>query len=130
MGSRKSENFHFDAPLSKAYKVLDEKVQSYVSWHWRLIKSLKKNWLLVPKMTWGISWILMRAVTSLKICTLMGLFCPKHIKYKRFMSHNTEEWFKEKLLLEKYVFFVWCNRFEAVNGKIFDDCLGGRSFHG
>ena len=27
--------------------------------------SLKKNWLLVPRMTWGIWWILMRAVTSL-----------------------------------------------------------------
>ena len=33
--SRKSENLHFDGlVLSKAYKVLDEKVQkSYVSWH-------------------------------------------------------------------------------------------------
>ena len=32
--SGKSENFHFDGPLlSKAYKVLDEKLQkSYVSW--------------------------------------------------------------------------------------------------
>ena len=40
--SRKSENLHFDVLLlSKAYKVLDEKVQ----------KSLNKSWLLVPKMT-------------------------------------------------------------------------------
>ena len=33
--SRKSENLHFDGlVLSKAYNVLDEKVQkSYVSWH-------------------------------------------------------------------------------------------------
>ena len=32
---------------------------------------------------------------SLRICTLMGSFCPKHIKfylkkYKRSMSHDTE----------------------------------------
>ena len=49
--SRKSKNFHFDRILlSKAYKDLDEKIQkSYVSWHWRVIPSLKKNWLLVPK---------------------------------------------------------------------------------
>ena len=75
--SWKSKNLHFDGLLlSKAYKDLDEKVQkSYVSWHWRVMQSLKKNWLLVPKMTWGIWWILMRAVASLKICTLMCYFC-------------------------------------------------------
>ena len=33
------------------------------------------------------------------------------------MSRDTEEWSKEKLILEKYVFFVWCNRFEAVSKK-------------
>ena len=77
VSSWKSENLHFDwIHLSKAYKYLDEKVQkSYVSWNWRVMQSLKKNWLLVPKMTWGIWWILMRAVASLKICTLMCYFC-------------------------------------------------------
>ena len=41
--SRKSENLHFDGlHLSKAYKVLDEKVQkSCVSWHWRVMQSLE-----------------------------------------------------------------------------------------
>ena len=58
--SRKSENLHFDGILlSKAYKDLDEKMQkSYVSWHWRGMQSLKKNWLLIPNMAWGIWWIL------------------------------------------------------------------------
>ena len=75
--SRKSWNSNFDGLLlSKAYKDLDEKVKkSYVSWHWRVMQSLKKNWLLVPKMTWGIWWILMWAVASLKICTFMCYFC-------------------------------------------------------
>ena len=41
----------------------------------------------------------MRAVESLKYCSLMGSFCPVHIKfqvknYKRVMCHNTEEWCK------------------------------------
>ena len=38
--SRKSENLHFyEFVLSKAHKVLDEKVQkSYVSWHRRVIQ--------------------------------------------------------------------------------------------
>ena len=75
--SWKSKNWHFDwIRLSKVYKYLDEKVQkSYVSWNWRVMQSLKKNWLLAPKMTWGIWWILMRAVASLEICTLMCYFC-------------------------------------------------------
>ena len=77
VSSWKSKNWHFDwIRLSKAYKYLDEKVQkSYVSWHWRVMQSLKKNWLLVPKMKWGIWWILMREVASLEICTLMYYFC-------------------------------------------------------
>ena len=81
--SRKSENLHFNQILlSKAYKDLDEKAQkSYVSWHWRVTQSLKKNWLLIPKMTWGIWWILMRAVESVKICTLMGYFCRKYVMF-------------------------------------------------
>ena len=43
---RKSENLHFDElVLSKAYKVLDKKVQkSYVSWHWRLIQRKVNCW--------------------------------------------------------------------------------------
>ena len=75
--SWKSENLHFDwIHLSKAHRHLDEKVQkSYVSWHWRVMQSLKKNWLFIPKMTWGIWWILMRAVASLEICNLMYYFC-------------------------------------------------------
>ena len=50
---QKCENLHFDGILlSKACKDLDEKVRkSYVSWHWRVMQSFKKNWLLVPKMT-------------------------------------------------------------------------------
>ena len=82
---------------SKARKVLHEKAQkTYLSRHWRVMQSLKKNWLLVPKMTWGIWWILMRAVVSLKIWTSMCYFCWKHImfelkkKYRGVMCHNTE----------------------------------------
>ena len=49
--SGKSENLQFDGLyFSKAYKDKDEKVQkSYVSWHWQVTGSLKKNWLLVQE---------------------------------------------------------------------------------
>ena len=51
--SWKSRNLHFDEPLlAKAYiyKDLDKKVQkSYVSWHWRMMQSLKKKLTLDSK---------------------------------------------------------------------------------
>ena len=66
VSSGKSGNLHFDGLLlSKAYKGLHEEVQkSYVSRHWREMQSLKKDWLLVAKLTWGIWWILMWTVAS------------------------------------------------------------------
>ena len=111
--SRKSKNLHFDGLLlSKAYKVLDEKVQkSYVPWHWKVMQSLKKNWLLVPEMIRGTWWILMRSVASLKICTLMGFSWQKYItfelkKYRGVMRHYTEDrcklWRKSDLRLHNW----------------------------
>ena len=50
------KNFHFDWSLScKVYNVWPNKLQrSYISWHWRVMQYLKKNWLVVWKMTRGI----------------------------------------------------------------------------
>ena len=47
-------------------------------------------------MTWGIWWILKRAVASLKIWNLMCYFCQKYIMFdpkkgRKVMCHNTEE---------------------------------------
>ena len=49
-------NMHFDWSLScKVYNVWPKKVlRSYLLWHWRVMESLKKNWFVVWKMTWGI----------------------------------------------------------------------------
>ena len=56
LSSGKSENLHFDVLLlSIAYKVSAKKVQkNYLLRHWKKIQTLKKNWLFVWKMTWGI----------------------------------------------------------------------------
>ena len=91
--SRKSENWHFDwIALSKAYKDLDEKLQkSYVSWHWRVRQGLQKNSFFVSKRTWGIWWILMRAVASLKFFTLTCYFYQCHTKFRRIISHNSQK---------------------------------------
>ena len=40
--------------------------RSYLSWHWRVMQNLKKNWLVFT-----------RALESVKIGTLMGFFCPR-----------------------------------------------------
>ena len=63
-----------------------------------MIKKLKRNWLVVSKLTWGIWQILARAIVS-TISTLMGFFCTKCImfelkKYRGVIFHDTEKWWK------------------------------------
>ena len=42
-------------------KVSANKVQkSYLSWHWRVMQNLKKNWFVVSNMTWGMVLTKMR----------------------------------------------------------------------
>ena len=50
------KNFPFTGfLLNKVYIVWAKKVQrSYLSWHWRAMQNLKKNWLVVWEMTRGI----------------------------------------------------------------------------
>ena len=86
--------------LSKAYNFSARKFQrNYVSRHWRVMQNLKENSLLAWKITWGIWWTLVRAVESLKICTLMGYFCRKYVmfelkKYRQVVSWNGTYGFK------------------------------------
>ena len=84
VSSRKFENLHSDVLLlSIAYKVSAKKIQkSCLSWHWRVIQTLKKNSLFFWKMTWEIWWILTRAVKNLKICYLVGYFCQRYVMFK------------------------------------------------
>ena len=61
--------------------------------------NLKKNWLVVWKMTWEIWQIFTRALESFKIGILMGSFCPKQKKYelkiyREVICCDNEEWCK------------------------------------
>ena len=73
-----------------------KKVQrSYASWYWRLMQDLIKSQFVVSKLT-TIWWILIRALKSLQICTLIGPFCAKYIifdlkKYWWVIFHDREE---------------------------------------
>ena len=40
-------------------------------------------------------------------------------KYRRVLSHENEEWYKEKLILKKYAFFVGCNRLKAALDEVY-----------
>ena len=72
-------NLHFDwFLLCKVFNVWPKKVQRiYLSWHWKVMQNLKKNWLVVWKMRWGVWQIFTIALESVKIANLMGSFCPK-----------------------------------------------------
>ena len=60
------KNVHFDWPLlCKLRNVCPKKIQtSYISWHWGAMHNLRKNWLVVWKMTSGIWQIFIRTTES------------------------------------------------------------------
>ena len=95
----------FNASSGKwiAYKVSAKKVQkNYLSWHWKKIQTLKKNWLFVWKMTWGNWWTLTQLVESLKIWTLMGYFCRKYLMFQQKKYRRTVLWKMTYIWFQKW----------------------------
>ena len=63
------------------------------------MQNLKKNWLVVWKMKWGIWQIFTKSYDSLKTETLMASFCLKlrmyELKnYRGVVCHDNEKWYK------------------------------------
>ena len=87
----KSQNWDFDGILlSKVENVWAENLQgSYVSWQWRMMQKLKRNWLVSSKLTWGIWRILTRALENLKNLHFNGLLLTK--VYNVWAKKSTEE---------------------------------------
>ena len=109
----KCQNWYFHGILlSNVDNVWAENLQrSYVSWHWRMVQNLKRNWLVGSKLTWGIWRIWPDYLKISKICTLMGCFWPKYIlfnlkKYRGVMLDGTEDeckiWTKRELCFLKW----------------------------
>ena len=79
-----------------------KKVQkSYLSWHWRVMQSSKKNWLVVSNMTGGIWWIFTQPLKSLKTSFRWTLFVQsvqglsyKYTEELSFMTLNSETKFE------------------------------------
>ena len=122
--SQKFENLHFGGLLlPKVCNVWAKNLQrSYVPWHWIVIQYLKKKWHVVWKIILRNFVNFHASSRKSKNLHFDGLVSSKVYnvldeKYRRVMSRDTEEWSREKLILKKYAFFVWCNRLEAVSGR-------------
>ena len=76
---QKSKNWDFDGILlSKVENLWAQNLQGkFVSWQWRMIQNLKRNWLVSSKLTWGIWRILTRALENLKNLHFNGLLLNK-----------------------------------------------------
>ena len=78
--TRKSKNFTLMGYFCPKYEVWAKKCRGVI---FHDTEQWCKVWvnpdLAVSKMAWGIGWTFIRAPKSLKNCTLMGSFCPKHI---------------------------------------------------
>ena len=83
VSSNKSENLHFDLLLlSTAYRLSAKKVQkNYLWWHWKKIQSLKEKLTFCLKIEMR-SLVNFNLSSGLKICTLMGYFCRKHVMFE------------------------------------------------
>ena len=72
---------------------------SYVSWQWIMMQKVKRNCLKSSKLSWEFDKFWPELSRISKICTFMGCFWPKYIKfwvkkYRGVMFDGTEYWCK------------------------------------
>ena len=83
-----------------------------MSWQWRMIQKLKRNWLVLLKLTWGTSQIFTQALESLKtlcfnwllvtkvyiVCatTVQRSYIPWHWRDMQILKKN-DLWFEKRL---------------------------------
>ena len=90
------KNFHFKwLLLNKVCNVWAKKVlMIYFSWHWRVMKNLRENWLVAWKMTWGIWQIFKEHSNVLKLGHWWDSFIQRrnyeHKIYRGVMYHGNE----------------------------------------
>ena len=70
--------------------------------------------LVLSKMAWWIGWTFIKPVTCLENCTLMGLFCLKHIMFQIENFRGFEYWqwrmiknLKRNWLVSKLNWVIW-----------------------
>ena len=110
-----SPNLYFDRLLwLKVYKTSAKKVlRIYVLWHRRVMQNSNKNWF-VSKMT-RIWWSFIWPLEILKISTLIGSFCGKHLiwpkkvqsKYLSYHWRVTQNLKKNWRVVWKMAWGIW-----------------------
>ena len=98
--TRNSQNWDFPLILSsKVENVWALNLQEgFVSWQWRMMQNLMRNWLVNSKLTWGIWRVLTQAIENLKNLPFNRLLLTKvynvwaKTKYRRVMFDDTEYW--------------------------------------
>ena len=103
--TKKSENFTSMGSFCPKYIMFQ--LKNFRGIMWGVIFYDTEQWckiwinpnLVVSKLARGIGWTFIRALKSLKKCTLMRSFCPKHImfqlkNFRGIMCHHTEGWYK------------------------------------
>ena len=97
--TQKSENFFLMGSFCTKYTRFE--LQKYIVFIFNNSEQWCKIWtrpdLAVSKIAWGIAWTFIRALKNLKICTLIGVFCAKHIMFSPenfigIMCRDTEKW--------------------------------------
>ena len=61
-------------------------------WQWRMIRKLKRNWLVALKLIWGISRIFTRALKSLKKLLFNWLLWQKYMMFELRKAQRIYVW--------------------------------------
>ena len=134
LSSRNSEILHLgELLLWKSYKVLAKKVQkSYLSLHWKVMQSLKKNWLVVVNLTWVVWWIFTQPFKFHFAIFVQSIWDLSQKKYREAIFHGTEQWCKiwinPDLVVSKMAWVIqWI---ESKSEKLYIDGLFLKNFRG
>ena len=66
--------------------------EGYVSWQWRIMQNLKRDWLVISKLTWVIWRILTQELEYLKNLLFNWLLWPKYIIFELTKEQKSYFW--------------------------------------
>ena len=116
--TRKFQNPYFDGILlSKIENLWASNLQRiYVSWQWRMMQNLKRNWRDSSKVTWRIWQILARALQNIKSWHFNGLFLTKVYNFWAKKTQKSYFWWhwilmpnlkQNWLVISKMTWGIW-----------------------
>ena len=90
----------------KVYNLWPKKIQrSYLSWHWRVMQNLKKKWLVVWKMSWGIWQIFNWDFDRILLTKVENVWAKKELCVMKLKNDEKSE--KDWLVVSKLTWGIW-----------------------